>query len=114
MSEEQKLEFIGSVFCVQYQCKASFYVEPPNSGEPRPGTGTGVKHLVVLYGDGYTGRDDRPIVVGGQREFSIGIPDDWSEEKLLAFLLHPKSPETPFPAWEVSTRAYGLTMLKEF
>jgi hypothetical protein len=113
--EEKQLEFIGSVFCTQYQCEASFYVEAPGSGKPRPDTGSGVRHLIVLYGEGYTGQN-LPFTANGEREFAVGIPDDWSKEKLLDFLLHPpsRSSDASFPAWEASTRDYGCTMLKEF
>jgi hypothetical protein len=107
----QNLEIIGSMFCKQYQCRAEFYLEPPHSGEPRPATGTGVRHLIVRYGDGYTGPDDRPLVEGGRREFAIGVPDDWTEEKLLDFLTQPPR-EGSFPKWEAPTRGYGLNMLK--
>jgi hypothetical protein len=112
MLEEKTLEFIGSGFCTQYQCEASFYIEAPGSGKPRPGTGSGVRHLIVLYGEGYTGQN-LPINTNGKREFAVGIPDDWSKATLLDFLLHPaKSPNAPFPAWEAPTRLYGCTHLK--
>jgi hypothetical protein len=108
--KENRLEFIGSVFCPQYQCKATFYIEAPESGKPRPGTGSGMRNLIVLYGEGYTGQD-LPFNTNGEREFAVGIPDDWDERKLLNFLLRP-SPDAPFPAWEASTRGYGCTELK--
>jgi hypothetical protein len=113
MSDWPKLHSIGSTFCNQYDCEARFYIEPPGSGEPRPGTGTGLRHLVVLYGKGYTGPNDRPIAANGQREFAVGIPDDWSKEKLLAFLLRPGSQNEPLPSWEASTRSLGLIVLKD-
>jgi hypothetical protein len=111
MPEEKEAGLIGSMYCTQYQCEARFYVEPPHTGNPRPATDKGVRHLLVLYGDGYTGRHDLAISANGEREFAIGIPDDWSMEKLLDFLLHPKSPEGPLPEWEAPKRGYGLTML---
>jgi hypothetical protein len=41
-----------------------------------------------------------------------GIPDDWSEENVIDLLLRPmKSQDAPYPAWEVSARAYGSEML---
>jgi hypothetical protein len=80
--EEKQLDFIGSVFCTQYRCEASFYIEAPGSGKPRPGTGSGVRNLIVRYGEGYTGQD-LPFNTSGEREFAVGIPDDWSKEKLL-------------------------------
>jgi len=54
-NEERNLELIGSVFCEQYQTEAKFYIE--RSIPLKPGLGTGAKHLVVQYGDGYTGRE---------------------------------------------------------
>jgi hypothetical protein len=108
---DQNLQFIGSMFCKQYQCQAEFYLEPPHSGEPRPATGTGVRHLIVRYGDGYTGPGDRPLVEGERREFAIGVPDDWTKEQLLDFLTLSLG-EGSFPKWEAPTRGYGLSMLK--
>jgi hypothetical protein len=110
--KKKPLEFIGSVFCTQYKCEANFYIEAPGSENPRPGTGSGVRNLIVRYGEGYTDQD-LPFDTSGEREFAVGIPDDWSKEKLLDFLLHPKkSPDAPFPEWEASTRGYGCTLLK--
>jgi hypothetical protein len=56
MSDEQKMEFIGSAFCTQYHCEAGFYIEPPGSGKARPCAGRWVRHLMVRYGKGYTGQ----------------------------------------------------------
>jgi hypothetical protein len=108
---EQGVEFIGSTFCKQYHCEAEFYLEPPHSGESRPATGTGVRHLIVLYGDGYVGPADRPLTEDGRRQFAVGVPDSWAKEQLVDFLLQ-TSHETSFPKWEVPTRGYGLNMLK--
>ena len=80
-NEERKLELIGSVFCEQYQTEAKFYVE--RSIPLKPGFGTGARHLVVQYGDGYTGREGLAVAANGQREFASMIPHDWSNEKLL-------------------------------
>jgi hypothetical protein len=57
---DQNLEFIGSMFCEQYVCEAGFYLESPYSGEARPATATGLRHLIVRYGEGYTGRMPSP------------------------------------------------------
>jgi hypothetical protein len=107
----QNLEFIGSMYCEQYQCRAEFYLEPSHTGEPRPATGTGARHLIVRYGDGYTGPGDRPLVEGGQREFAIGVPDALTKEQLLDFLTRPPQAGS-FPKWEAPTRGYGLNILK--
>jgi hypothetical protein len=82
---DRTLEFIGSIFCSEYQCQADLYLEPPHSGEPRPATSTGVRHLIVLYGDGYTGPVDRPLAEDGRRQFAVGVPDGWSKERLSIF-----------------------------
>ena len=78
-NEERNLELIGSVFCEQYQTEAKFYIE--RSISLRPGFGTGARHLVVQYGDGYTGREGLAVAANGQREFACLIPHDWSNEK---------------------------------
>jgi hypothetical protein len=62
-NEEGNLELIGSVFCEQYQTEAKFYIE--RSVPLRPGFGTGTRHLVVQYGDGYSGREGLAIAAGG-------------------------------------------------
>jgi hypothetical protein len=108
---DQNLEFIGSMFCEQYVCEAGFYLESPYSGEARPATATGLRHLIVRYGEGYTGPSDLPLTEGGRREFAIGVPDDWTREQLLEFLM--QSPhEGSFPKWEAPTRGLGLNKLK--
>jgi hypothetical protein len=110
-NEERNLEFIGSVFCEQYQTEAKFYIE--RSISLRPGFGTGARHLVVQYGDGYTGCEGLAIAANGQREFAI--PHDWSNEKLLEFLLAPaKNPNVPYPTWEVPARVHGRPVLFDF
>jgi hypothetical protein len=108
---DQGREYIGSTFCGQYNCQAEFYLEPPHSGEPRPATGTEVRHLIVLYGEGYTGPADRPLTENGRRQFAIGVLDSWTEQQLLEFLLDTQHEES-FPKWEAPTRRYGLNMLK--
>jgi hypothetical protein len=73
-NEQRNLEPIGSAFCEHYQTEAKFYIE--RSISLRPGSGTGARHLIVQYGQSYTGRDDLPVTATGQREFAIIIPDD--------------------------------------
>jgi hypothetical protein len=94
-NEERKLEFIGSVFCEQYHTEARFYIERPIS--LRRGSGPGARHLVVQYGEGYTGREDLAVAANGQREFASMIPPDWNNEKLLTFLQVPAKNPNPRP-----------------
>jgi hypothetical protein len=82
-NEQRNLEPIGSAFCEQYQTEAKFFIERSIPLGKR--LGTGARHLVVQYGESYTGRDDLAVTATGQREFAIIIPDDWSNEKLLKF-----------------------------
>ena len=112
-NEERNLEPIGSVFCEQYQTEAKFYIERPVP--LRRGFGTGARHLVVQYGDSYTGREDLAVTANGQREFASIIPHDWSNEKLLKFLQAPaKNPNVPYPTWEVPARVHGRPVLFDF
>jgi hypothetical protein len=112
-NEERNLELIGSVFCEQYQTEAKFYIE--RSIPLKPGFGTGARHLVVQYGDGYTGREGLAVAANGQREFASMIPHDWSNEKLLEFLLAPtKNPNLAYPTWEVPARVHGRPVLFDF
>jgi hypothetical protein len=77
--------------------------------------GTGARHLVVQYGESYTGRDDLAVTATGQREFAIIIPHDWSNETLLKFLHAPsKNPNVPYPTWEVPARVHGRPVLFDF
>jgi hypothetical protein len=109
-NEERKLEFIGSVFCEQYHTEARFYIERPIS--LRRGSGPGARHLVVQYGEGYTGREDLAVAANGQREFASMIPLDWNNEKLLTFLQVPaKNPNLACPTWEVPARVHGRPFL---
>ncbi len=107
-NEERKLEFIGSVFCEQYQAEARFYIERPIS--LRRGSGPGARHLVVQYGEGYSGREDLAVAANGQREFASMIPPDWNNEKLLTFLQAPTK-NLACPTWEVPARVHGRPVL---
>jgi hypothetical protein len=94
---------IGAVFCDQYQCEAEFYIDEAHS--------SGQRHLIVRYEEGYSGRTDLPIM-NGSPQFAAGIPDDWSEQDVTNLVLYPmKSPDAPYPAWEVAARAYGSATL---
>jgi hypothetical protein len=67
--------------------------------------GTGARHLVVQYGESYTGRDDLAVTATGQREFAIIIPHDWSNEKLVS-TGSDQEPECPLSdVGSASTRA---------
>ena len=61
------LKCLGSMFCVQYQTKATFYVEPAKDHGS-------VRHLEVHYENG------RP-------PFRAGIPDDWSEADVMRHVM---------------------------
>jgi hypothetical protein len=67
--------------------------------------------LIVVYGEGYTGPVDRPLTENGRRQFAVGVPNNWTKQQLLDFLLQTEH-ETSFPKWEAPTRGYGLNMLK--
>ena len=111
-NEQRNLEAIGSAFCEQYQTEAKFFIERSIPLGKR--LGTGARHLVVQYGESYTGRDDLAVAATGQREFAIIIPHDWSNEKLLKFLQAPtKNPNVPYPTWEVPARVHGRPVLFE-
>jgi hypothetical protein len=112
-NEERNLELIASVFCEQYQSEAKFYIERPIPS--KPGFGTGARHLVVQYGGGYTGREGLAVAANGQREFVSMIRHDWSNEKLLGFLLAPvQNYNVPYPRWEVPARVHGRPVLFDF
>jgi hypothetical protein len=64
----------------------------------------------VQYGEGYSGRDDLPIV-DGHRQFAAGIPDDWDDEAVKEFIFWPMNPDASHPAWEVPARSYGRDTL---
>jgi hypothetical protein len=101
MTEARKLKPIGSVHCQHYKSEARFYIE-----EAHP---SGQRHLIVRYGEGYTGRDNPPIV-DGHREFVAGIPDDWNEQDIQDLIAWPiKDPD--YPAWEVPAKVYGSSEL---
>jgi hypothetical protein len=111
-NEQRNLEPIRSAFCEHYQTEAKFYIE--RSISLRPGSGTGARHLIVQYGESYTGRDDLAVTATGRREFAIIIPGDWNNEKLLRFLQAPtKNPNVPYPTWEVPAGLHGRPVLFE-
>ena len=111
-NERRNLEPIGSAFCEHYQTEARFFIERSISLGQR--LGTGARHLVVQYGESYTGRDDLAVTATGQREFASIIPHDWSNEKLLKCLQAPtKNPNVPYPTWEVPARLHGRPVLFE-
>jgi hypothetical protein len=94
---------IGAEFCEQYQCEAEFYIDEAHS--------SGRRHLIVRYDEGYSGRNDLPIV-DGSPQFAAAIPDDWSEQDVMDLIQQPmKSPGAPYPAWEVHSRVHGSATL---
>jgi hypothetical protein len=67
--------------------------------------------LIVRYDEGYSGRNDLPIVDGSQ-QFAAAIPDEWSEQDVIDLIQRPmKSPGAPYPAWEVHSRVHGSATL---
>ena len=70
-NEERKLEFIGSTYCLKYNTKVSFYIEPPRS----PGS---KRNLVSQYEN-------------GRAELVYAIADNQSKEEILrnALLQYP-------------------------
>jgi hypothetical protein len=99
MTEASKRKPVGSVYCKQYNCEAKFYVDELPDGQR-------LRLLVVRYGEGYSGRNDLPIV-DGQPQFASDIPADWTEGDLHNLLLDPMNPKAPYAAWEVPARVYG-------
>jgi hypothetical protein len=98
MRDISKLKPIGSTFCTQYQSDAKFYIDEAHE--------SGLRHLVVVYDKGG---------YGGRSEFLAGVPDDWTEQKVLDLILWPmKDPNAPYPSWEVPARVDGSDMLYEY
>jgi hypothetical protein len=95
MCNISELRFLCSSFCKQYQSDAKFYVDEAHS--------SGVRHLIVLYEKG--GCD-------GAKEFAVGIPKDWTDRDIIDFVLW-DLPNTQYPVWEVSARAYGSPILDQ-
>ena len=98
------LRLIASMDCKQYQCDATFYIDDAHT--------SGQRHLIVQYGEGYSGRDDLPIV-DGRPQFAAGIPKDWTEEDVTDLLLWPRPTiqGRSWPAWEIPARDYGSSEL---
>jgi hypothetical protein len=96
MRDVSKMKFLCSVFCKQYQSDAKFYVDEARL--------SGVRNLVVVYEKGG---------YGGDKEFTAGIRDAWTDEDVENLILLPiKDPKARHPAWEVSARAHGSPMLE--
>jgi hypothetical protein len=95
MTEARNLRLIASLRCSEYQTGAKCFID-----DALP---SGRRRLVVHYDNGgYAGR----------REFTAGIPDDWSEQDVMDLLLSPmKHPGSPYPSWEVPARAFGRPKL---
>ena len=50
MTEQRKLRLLATAHCKEYRCEAKFYIQDEHP--------SGQRHLVVQYGEGYSGRDD--------------------------------------------------------
>jgi hypothetical protein len=84
-------------FCPQYNTEVEFFIETsPESG----------RTLIARY---MIGGPEDLRVVEGRREFRAGIPDAWSEDKLLRFLAL-----NQWPSWELPSRAGGSPNLFSF
>ncbi|HEX3505804.1 MAG TPA: hypothetical protein VHU22_20680 [Xanthobacteraceae bacterium] len=89
---------IAETYCKQYGTNATFFID-----ERQP---AGRRLLIVKYEKGG---------FEGKKEFIAGIPDEWTEQEVLNFLLWPmKHPEAPYPAWEIPARAHGSPKLFRF
>jgi hypothetical protein len=94
MRDVSKMKFLCSVFCEQYQSDAKFYVDETRL--------SGVRNLVVVYEKGG---------YGGDKEFTAGIPNAWSNQDVENLILLPMKSEAPYPAWEVSARVFGSPLV---
>jgi hypothetical protein len=95
MGSISELRLLCSSFCKQYQSEAMFYVDEAYL--------SGARRLVVVYEKG--GFD-------GAREFAVGIPQGWTDRDIIDLILWDR-PNTQYPVWEVSARAYGSPMLDD-
>ena len=103
MTDPRKLKLLATAHCKEYACEARFYIQ-----EEHP---SGQRHLVVQYGEGYSGRDDIRKK-DGTLEFAAAIPQDMSEQEIVdGWLLPPMNPGAPYPKWEVPARRYGSSTL---
>jgi hypothetical protein len=73
MRDVSKMKFLCSVFCKQYQSDAKFYVDEARL--------SGVRNLVVVYEKGG---------YGGDKEFTAGIRDAWTDEDVGTGPLFPR------------------------
>jgi hypothetical protein len=87
---DRNLRLIASPYAPQYKTDAKIYVD-----EAHP---SGQRHLIAQYETG------RP-------EFAAAIPNDWSDRDIMDLLFPMRSPEAPFPPWEVPARAFGSVEL---
>jgi hypothetical protein len=72
MRDVSKMKFLCSVFCKQYQSDAKFYVDEARL--------SGVRNLVVVYEKGG---------YGGDKEFTAGIPNAWTDQDVEDLILLP-------------------------
>lgn len=104
MTKPRELRLLATMRCKPYGCEAKAYIQDEHT--------SGYRHLVVQYGDGYSGRADI-VEHDGTREFAAAIPHDMTEQQVVnEFLLWPmKSPDAPYPTWEVPARVHGSPTL---
>jgi len=90
-NDDGKLRPLGNTFCPQYQTQAHFFIE---AAEPND-----VRHLVVQYAN-------------GRRECRVGLPREWTDDRLLNLvLLNPLWEGLSYPVWEHSDRYFANSML---
>ena len=87
--EKRKLKFLGRQTDQVRNTIIDFFIEPPTPG---PRQASRLRHLIARYEQG--GATDLPMI-DGRREFATGIPDDWSEERVLQELVSTFDPSTP-------------------
>jgi hypothetical protein len=85
---ERKLKPLASMHCTHYATRANFFVAMADANPDR-------RNLIVRYESG--------------AGFSVGVPEDWSEEKLMLLIRTPWSGE--YPIWEMSSRVFGIPLL---
>jgi hypothetical protein len=84
----RKLKPLASRYCTHYRTRANFFIAIIDRSPLR-------RNLLVRYEN--------------RAGFGAGIPEDWSEEKVL--LLIRTSWRGTYPIWEVSSRVYGSPVL---
>jgi len=86
--EGRKLKPLASMHCTHYGTRANFFVVMTDASADK-------RNLIVRY--------------ESRAGFSVGVPADWSEEKLLLLIRTPWGGE--YPIWEMSSRVLGSPLL---